>query len=78
MATSEEKIKRAFKKKNWNEIKTYDPLRLIDVRCDKASTNRHRVSRGFGSPWEAPEMLIRLPVYVKDFHAQPFPMILTE
>ena len=34
MATSEEKIKRAFKKKNWNEIKTYDSWKIFKIMSE--------------------------------------------
>jgi len=34
MATNEEKIKRAFKKKNWNEIKTYDSWKIFKIMSE--------------------------------------------
>lgn len=34
MATTEDKIKRAFKKKNWNEIKTYDSWKIFKIMAE--------------------------------------------
>ena len=34
MATAEDKIKRAFKKKNWNEIKTYDSWKIFKIMSE--------------------------------------------
>ncbi len=34
MATTEDKIKRAFKKKNWNEIKTYDSWKIFKIMSE--------------------------------------------
>lgn len=34
MATSEDKIKLAFKKKNWNEIKTYDSWKIFKIMSE--------------------------------------------
>ena len=36
MATAEDKIKRAFKKKNWNEIKTYDSWKIFKIMSEFA------------------------------------------
>ena len=34
MSTNEDKIKRAFKKKNWNEIKTYDSWKIFKIMSE--------------------------------------------
>lgn len=34
MSSSEDKIKRAFKKKNWNEVKTYDSWKIFKIMSE--------------------------------------------